>query len=221
METEVFFTLSALVAMAMLHRAGFVAADAESNLDFCVTDFDPAYSERPTGAACKKVEDVVSADFKFTIKPATPTGRNKLGITAAFADQWPGLNSLGSSLGRVDLLEGGLVPPHSHPRATELVYILKGSVLCGFVGSDNRLYQEVVRAGQAFVVPKALIHFFKNNGNSAASFIAFFNSQNPGLQLTSAALLASSPKLASSIVAQDWNVKSSQVDAVAKSYGAS
>ncbi|KAK9220932.1 hypothetical protein WN944_009356 [Citrus x changshan-huyou] len=62
-------------------------------------------------------------------------------VTPVAAAQLPGLNALAFRLARIDYAPWGVVPPHVHPRATEILTIIEGSLEVGFVTSnpDNRL----------------------------------------------------------------------------------
>ncbi|XWS64821.1 hypothetical protein CRYUN_Cryun05aG0037100 [Craigia yunnanensis] len=58
-----------------------------------------------------------------------------------------GLNTLGISLARIDYAPyGGLNPPHTHTRATEILVVLEGTLYVGFVTSnlDNRPITKVL-----------------------------------------------------------------------------
>ena len=57
-------------------------------------------------------------------------------VTLFTADQIPGLNTLGSSLARLDFAPYGVNPPHTHPRATEVLVVLEGTLYVGFVTSN-------------------------------------------------------------------------------------
>ena len=67
-------------------------------------------------------------------------------VTPVNVMQIPGLNTLGISMVRVDYAPYGLNPPHTHPRATEMLVVLEGSLYVGFVTSnqDNRLFTKVL-----------------------------------------------------------------------------
>ena len=62
------------------------------------------------------------------------------------------------------------------PRATEVVFVLKGELDVGFITTANVLISKSIKEGEIFVFPKGLVHFQKNNGDSPAAF----NSQLPG-----------------------------------------
>ncbi|CAN1132063.1 Germin-like protein subfamily 1 member 13, partial [Linum perenne] len=75
---------------------------------------------------------------------------------------------LGISLARVDYVaNGGLNPPHYHPRATELFLALEGTFYVGFLASNpDRLISKVLKPGDLFVFPVGRIHFQYNIGKT-------------------------------------------------------
>ncbi|CAM6107471.1 unnamed protein product [Calypogeia fissa] len=48
------------------------------------------------------------------------------------------------------------IDPHTHPRATEVFFVLSGEVDVGFVDTANNLFEITVQAGDIFVFPKGL-----------------------------------------------------------------
>ncbi|XVF42483.1 hypothetical protein PTKIN_Ptkin01aG0366900 [Pterospermum kingtungense] len=87
--------------------------------------------------------------------------------------QIPGLNTLGISLARLDNAPyGGLNPPHTHPRATEILLVLEGTLYVGFVTSnqDTRLIMKVLYPGDVFVFPNPVAIAISN---------AVFGSEGP------------------------------------------
>ncbi|CAD6246949.1 unnamed protein product [Miscanthus lutarioriparius] len=100
----------------------------------------------------------------------------------------PGLNTLGISLARIDYAPLGQNPPHTHPRATEILTVLEGTLYVGFVTSNtdngNKLFAKVLNKGDVFVFPQGLIHFqFNPVHDKPAIAIAALSSQNLGLLL--------------------------------------
>ncbi|KAK2638101.1 hypothetical protein Ddye_025896, partial [Dipteronia dyeriana] len=109
------------------------------------------------------------------------------------ADQILGLNTLDISLVRIDYApHGDLNPPHTHPRATEILVVHEGTLYFGFVVSnpENKLFTKVLNKGDVFVFPVGLIHFKFNIGKTKAVAIAALSSQNPAQKN----LLKGSPK---------------------------
>ncbi len=168
-----------------------IASDADPEQDFCVADL--ASTTVVNGLVCKSPAAVTANDFVFHGLATPGNIKNAAGsaVTPAFAAQFPGLNTLGISMARLDFAHGGLVPPHTHPRATEILFVVKGSLLVGFVSTNNQLFAATVNAGDVFVFPRGLLHFELNVGKTRATAIAALNSQNPGVQAQAAALFGS------------------------------
>ncbi|EMS62335.1 Germin-like protein 1-3 [Triticum urartu] len=123
-------TCATLLALA----APLLAGDPDMLQDFCVADYKSLDGPlRLNGFPCKRPENVTADDF-FSAALAFPgnTG-NPVGsmVTAANVEKLPGLNTLGVSLSRVDYAPWGVNPPHTHPRATEIIYMLEGSLDVG------------------------------------------------------------------------------------------
>ena len=127
--------------------------------------------------------------------------------------QIPGLNTLGISLARIDYASGGVVPPHTHPRATEILTVLEGSLYVGFVTSNpnNQLITKVLHKGDVFVFPVGLVHFQKNVGYTKAVAISALSSQNPGVITIANAVFGSNPGIEGSVLAKAFQVDKSIV----------
>ena len=77
----------------------------------------------------------------------------------------------------------GINLPHTHPRATEINFIVSGRLEAGFFQENGaRFITNVLTTGQATVFPQGAIHFEQNLNCEAAMFVAAFNSQDPGVQ---------------------------------------
>jgi quercetin dioxygenase-like cupin family protein len=135
---------------------------------------------------------------------------NPLGSTVTLLnmDKILGLNTLGISLARIDFAPYGLNPPHVHPRGTEILVVLEGTLLVGFVTSntDNRLFTKVLNAGDVFVFPIGLIHFQFNTGHTNAVAIAGLSSQNPGVITIANAVFGSNPPINPDVVAKAFQL---------------
>ncbi|KAB8085239.1 hypothetical protein EE612_008009, partial [Oryza sativa] len=133
-------------------------------------------------------------------------------VTAASVESLPGLNTMGVSMARIDYAPWGLNPPHTHPRATEIIFVVEGSLDVGFVTTANKLFTRTVCKGEVFVFPRGLVHFQKNNGNTPAFAIAALNSQLPGTQSIAAALFGAAPPLPSDTLARAFQVDGGMVE---------
>jgi quercetin dioxygenase-like cupin family protein len=169
------------------------------------------------GFACKDEANVTAADFFFEGLGKAGVINNSVGsiVTAANVDKIPGLNTLGVSLARIDYAPGGgLNPPHTHPRATEIVFVLDGELDVGFITTANKLVSKTIKKGEIFVFPKALVHFQKNNGDKAAAVISAFNSQLPGTQSIAATLFTATPSVPDDVLTKAFQVGTKEIDKI-------
>ncbi|KAK6139923.1 hypothetical protein DH2020_026299 [Rehmannia glutinosa] len=168
-------------ALPLKSKESTLSSDPDPVQDFCIPN--TIYASKLTLVPCKNPKLVTPEDFVFSgIK--SPGNFSDTGLSAIPVNPstFPGLNTLGMSFVRADLKPGGVNPPHSHPRATETVYVVRGKVYSGFVDSTNRVFAKVIERGDVMVFPRGLVHFQMNVGKSPATVFGCFNSQNPGMQ---------------------------------------
>ncbi|XP_071702819.1 putative germin-like protein 2-1 [Rutidosis leptorrhynchoides] len=184
------------------------ASDPSSLQDFCVADLKNKVLVN--GVVCKDPNQVKAQDFLFRGLNRMGNTSNAVGsnVTAVTVTQLPGLNTLGISMARIDFAPRGINPPHTHPRATEILTVIEGSLQVGFVTSnpENRLITTVLQKGDVFVFPEGLIHFQKNVGNGYALAIAGLSSQNPGVITIANAVFGSNPDISKDILAKAFQV---------------
>ncbi|GJS40292.1 putative germin-like protein 2-1 [Tanacetum coccineum] len=137
-------------------------------------------------------------------------------VTAVNVNQLPGLNTFGISMVRIDYAPGGQNAPHTHPRATEILVVIEGSLLVGFVTSntDNKLFTQRLEKGDVFVFPEGLIHFQQNVGHGFAVAIAGLSSQNPGAITIANAVFGSDPDISDDILAKAFQVDKKVIDEI-------
>lgn len=108
-----------------------------------------------------------------------------------------------------DYAPGGLVPPHTHPRATEISTVVEGQLYAGFVTSnpDNKFFSKVLNEGDLFVFPQGLVHFQLNIGNTNAVAITALSSHNPGVNRIADAVFWSKPdRIPANILAKAFQI---------------
>ncbi|WRX25669.1 Cupin 1 - like 10 [Theobroma cacao] len=111
--------------------------------------------------------------------PGNTSNRVGSNVITVNVDKMPGLNTLGVSLVQIDYAPyGGLNPPHTHRRATEILVVMEGTLYVGFVTSnpENRLISKVLNPVDVFVFPVGLIHFQFNVGKTNAVAFAALSS---------------------------------------------
>lgn len=168
------------------------------------------------GFACKEAAAVNPTDFFFDGLAAPGSTNNSMGslVTAANVQKIPGLNTLGVSLSRIDYAPGGLNPPHTHPRATEMVFVLEGELDAGFITTANVLISKTIKKGEIFVFPRGLVHFQKNNGKVPAAVLSAFNSQLPGTQSIAMTLFAATPPVPDNVLTKAFQVGTKEVEKI-------
>ena len=195
--------LAAILALSLLS----VMEASTTLLDFCVTD--------PNGLSCKDPKLLDANDFFFSGLHIAGNTTNAVGsrVTPVFATQLPGLNTLGISIVRVDYAPWGINPPHTHPRATEVLTVVEGSLEVGFITSnpENRHFRKVLYKGDVFVFPIGLIHYQRNVGYGKAVAIAALSSQNPGAITIANAVFGSTPDISSDILIKAFNLDKSTI----------
>ncbi|KAG8485148.1 hypothetical protein CXB51_021579 [Gossypium anomalum] len=191
-----------------------VASDPDLLQDLCVAN--KAAGIKVNGFPCKDEANVTEADFFFSGLANPGVINNSVGsvATGANVEKIPGLNTLGVSLARIDYAPGGLNPPHTHPRATEIIFVLDGELDVGFITTSNKLVSKSVKKGDVFVFPRGLVHFQKNNGDKSASVIAGFNSQLPGTQSIAATLFTSTPAVPDNVLTKTFQIGTKEVDKI-------
>ncbi|PQP91735.1 germin-like protein subfamily 1 member 11 isoform X1 [Prunus yedoensis var. nudiflora] len=220
----VYFLISTL---AILASATFLvsASDPSPLQDFCVALNDTKSAEAVfvNGKFCKDPKLVNANDFFFSGLQNPRNTQNPLGsnVTAVNVDNLLGLNTLGISLARIDFAPNGLNPPHTHPRATEILVVLEGTLYVGFVtsnGDGNRLFTKVLNKGDVFVFPIGLIHFQLNVGQVNAVAFAGLSSQNPGVITIAKAVFGSQPPINPDVLAKAFQVDDNVVDNLQKQF---
>jgi oxalate decarboxylase/phosphoglucose isomerase-like protein (cupin superfamily) len=71
---------------------------------------------------------------------------------------------------------------HIHPDASELLIMIKGQIIAGFI-TPTKLIVKTLNSGDVMVFPKGLMHFGVNTGVGKASAYAAYSSSNPSMQL--------------------------------------
>lgn len=171
---------------------------------------------RVNGYPCKDIANVTAADFYFEgiANALVPNNSFNVAISTAFVDQVPGINTLGISMVRADFGPGGLVPPHTHPRATEMIFVLDGVVNVSFITTSNVVISQTVKKGGVFVVPFGLVHYLKNIGKEPASVLAALNSQFAGTFAWSLTLFRAQPAIPDDILATTFQISNEEVQKI-------
>lgn len=196
------------------------AYDPDPLQDFCVADETSAGTVKVNGFACKDPKMVKASDFLFQGLRNEGSTNNIFGslVTAGNVENFAGVNTLGISMNRVDFAPSGVNPPHVHPRATEIVYVIEGTIIAGFISTNNTLFSEKLEKGDVFVFPRGLVHFQQNIGSSPAVAITAFNSQLPGAQVLSVSLFGSNPPVPEGVLTKAFQIGHREVKKISSKF---
>ncbi|XP_050214002.1 germin-like protein subfamily 1 member 20 [Mercurialis annua] len=179
--------------------------------DFCVAPSGTKFAVIENGKFCKDPKLVTAEDFFYSGLNIPRNTKNKLGsnFTVVTAKEIKGLNSLGISIGRDDYAPNGVAPPSYHPRASEIITVLEGTLYLGFITSnpDHRLFAKILHPGDIFVVPIGLIHFLWNIGKTHAVAILAYNSQNPGTITVPNTIFGSIPPIDLQVLSKSFQLE--------------
>ncbi|TYH28743.1 hypothetical protein ES288_A02G168200v1 [Gossypium darwinii] len=201
------YFLAAFVLLGLASKLAS-ASDPSPLQDFCIAVNDAKNGVFINGKLCKDPKLATPEDFFFSGLNIPGNTSNQVGsmITPVIVS---GLNTLGISLVRIDYAPYvGLNPLHTHPRATEILVVVQGTLYVGFVTSnpDSRLFTKVLYPGDVFVFPLGLIHFQFNIGHTNAVAFAALSSQNPGVVTIASAVFGSDPDINPDVLAKAFQL---------------
>ncbi|XP_062083245.1 germin-like protein subfamily 1 member 18 [Humulus lupulus] len=214
-----------LITLAIFGLAISIASayDPSPLQDFCVAINNLKSGLYTNGKFCKNPKLTNPSDFYSTGLNSPGNTNNPFGssVTTLNVDKFPGLNTLGLSLVRIDYAQNGVNPPHSHPRGSEILAVTTGTLYVGFVSSSqdgNRLYAKVLNAGDLFVFPIGLVHFEFNTGPTPVVAFTVLNSQNPGLIITANTVFGSNPPINPDLLAKAFKLDKKIVENLQKQF---
>ncbi|MBA0816312.1 hypothetical protein Gohar_000990 [Gossypium harknessii] len=204
----------ALFLASLAFMLGASRADPDLLQDVCVADLSSGI--KLNGFPCKHPSTIGANDFFFAGLANPNFPNNTLGslVTAANVEKIPGLNTLGVSMSRIDYAVGGVNPPHTHPRASEIAFVLEGELEVGFFTTSNVLISKRIKKGEIFVFPKGLMHFQKNIGKTRASAITAFDSQFSGTQSIATTLFAATPTIPNDVLSKAFQIHPREVERI-------
>ncbi|KAI0719578.1 RmlC-like cupin [Cerioporus squamosus] len=122
-------------------------------------------------------------DFVFDFFNSTATKGAGGSTVGATAGNFPALvnNGLAMTLGLLGPC--GMNTPHTHPRATEMLYVINGTLTSGMIAENGaRMVANTLNAGQAQIFLQGSIHFQQNELCDPVMFIAALNNEDPGVE---------------------------------------
>ncbi|KAF2739459.1 RmlC-like cupin [Polyplosphaeria fusca] len=102
-------------------------------------------------------------------------------VVNANAATFPTLAGVGMTMAQLNLGPCAMLPPHWHPRATNLVVAVTGNITTWMVGENGvKVVTTELTPGKMTVFPRASLHAMQNNGCDNAQLISALNSDDAG-----------------------------------------
>ena len=123
-----------------------------------------------------------ASSFVYDLAGSTPTVGAGGQVKSVGVDQMPALSGEGLTYFLFTLKPCGIILPHVHPRASELVYAISAASLqIGFIEENGgRTLVNNITTGMTTIIPTGLMHFEQNVGCQNATFISALNNEDPG-----------------------------------------
>ncbi len=126
----------------------------------------------------KKPSSYISSHYKFNIDSSNKVINTKGGyLKASTKPNLPVLQDLG--IFTFGLNPKGVVEPHWHTNAGELVYIAKGNARITVLAPDGTLDVAEISAGGGGFAPASHFHSIENIGKEDVLVVAFFSNADP------------------------------------------
>jgi len=175
-----------ILSKALVIAAGFVAVSNAVSLRAKESPEGPVEGYPSAGVPILPehldfADGVVDSDFVIDVTSRAPNQGMGGTVQARESPNTPALQGQGIALSLFTIEKGAQNLIHYHPRATELLYVIKGTIQVGFTTTTGRYIENTIKEGQATVFPRALLHFQRNIGDGTAQYISMLNDENPGV----------------------------------------
>ncbi|KAG6555785.1 hypothetical protein Mapa_003026 [Marchantia paleacea] len=105
-------------------------------------------------------------------------------VTNVNVNNFPALSGFGVANALLVYPPGSMNVPHTHPRGTQTLFILEGTLQVGLIDRTQPLpvlFAQTLYKDDIFVFPRGLVHFQINKSKKNMRVYASFSSTNPRL----------------------------------------
>lgn len=103
-------------------------------------------------------------------------------VITADAASFPALTNLGISIALLKLAPCGMLPPHLHPRATNLVTAITGNTTSWMIGENGvKTVRVDLTPMRVTIFPRGSLHVMQNNGTSSPPPFTLSTPHSPSL----------------------------------------
>ncbi|GBE79718.1 RmlC-like cupin domain-containing protein [Sparassis latifolia] len=175
---------SPLLVSLAVSAAGVLAQSASSAAAAAAAEASLVAQLKTANGAATRVNLLSDSDFVFDFENPPPKaitqGAGGHLVLASVAD-FPAVVGNGLAMAVGFLEPCGLNTPHLHPRATELLYAVNGTITTGMIqqGGTRFIFNNVT-AGSGIVLPQGSVHFQINDNCDPVTFVSALNNEDPG-----------------------------------------
>ncbi|KAL3424192.1 spherulin-1A [Phlyctema vagabunda] len=169
MISKIYLVVGVLVgAVAAVDKT--VDPDKVAALKLSATDLDRAQEQLATD------EDWL---FDFNSQPLYTYSPGS--VVNANAATFPAMTGHGMTVAMLNLGPCAMLPPHYHPRATNMVVAIEGTTNTYMVQENGaRTVAETLTPGKMTIFPKGSLHTMQNTGCGNATLVSSLNSEDTG-----------------------------------------
>lgn len=162
-------TMALYVILAVSEKSRTVDSDLNAHLKSAATNFD---------RQALLAED---RDWWYDFDDH-PNFHNAVGsVITADAASFPALTGLGISIALLKLAPCGMLPPHLHPRATNLVTAITGNTTSWMIGENGvKTHRVDLTPMRMTIFPQGSLHVMQNNDCEPALLVSSLNSDDSG-----------------------------------------
>ncbi|KAH9938174.1 RmlC-like cupin domain-containing protein [Fomitopsis serialis] len=142
--------------------------------------------------------------FDFANPPTAAITKGAGGrLVLASVATFPALLGNGIAIASGFLGPCGMNTPHTHPRATEFLYAVNGTLTNGMITeTGSRFIINNVTTDQAMLLPQGSIHFQFNDNCEPVHFVSALNNVDPGVLLAAQGLFGLPPAIVAATLGQ-------------------
>jgi len=144
---------------------------------------------------------------------SSPAGK----LIVASGASAPFLTDIDAALGVVTIQPCGLILPHLHPRGDEFIITTQGQIFTQFIAETGAvLVSNTLNTLGSTLFPKGSIHLEYNPTCEPATFIAAFNTNDPGVSFVAANLFSFEDQLVIASLGGDAAVSGADLASIRK-----
>ncbi|KAH7323450.1 RmlC-like cupin domain-containing protein [Rhexocercosporidium sp. MPI-PUGE-AT-0058] len=121
------------------------------------------------------------SDWLFDFKAQESYTYTPGSVVNANVATFPALTTMGMTMAMLNLGPCAMLPPHMHPRATNLVVAVEGTTNTYMMEENGaRVVKQTLTPGKMTIFPQGSLHTMQNTGCTNATLVSALNSEDQG-----------------------------------------